>query len=361
MPTDSLGGAEQFLKMIASYHADNDDGVTVFFMNDKKHRGWEDLEKKARILYGKGQREREGTVRLVKNLSSHRFTQYDRAYTSHSHITAIVGLLRKLNILSIRHFVARESTLVFSRFSGLRLLTFRFFYQMGFSSVDTLICQTDLMRQQLLKNIPRILKKIPNVIVLPNPINLKVAAKYADEMSFQTTVNTDYIVSAGRLIDEKGFDLLIRSFAIISSSYKNLKLVILGDGSLRTVLQTLATQLGIADKVILPGRVDNVYPYFRQAKACVVSSRIEGFPNVLLQMMSQNGNVVSTLCAGGVEDIPALITCLPDDEKELEAAVMRSLNKSKTEVEENLRTFQQYLYERTVEKFIGKIEKIMSN
>ena len=43
--------------------------------------------------------------------------------------------------------------------------------------------------------------------------------------------------------------------------------------------------------------------YFKFAKVCVMSSRIEGFPNVLLEMMSQNTNIISTICAGDIDKL----------------------------------------------------------
>src|SRR5690606_20880375 len=114
----------------------------------------------------------------------------------------------------------------------------------------------------------------------------------------------NFIVTAGRLIHEKGYDILINAFAELKEKYPDLKLIILGYGDLKQELIYLATSLNIEQDVIFWGFVENVYPFFKKAKACVISSRVEGFPNVLLQMMSQNSNVVSTTCAGGIDTIP---------------------------------------------------------
>ena len=62
----------------------------------------------------------------------------------------------------------------------------------------------------------------------------------------------DFIVAAGRLIRQKGFDLLIRAFAASERS-RHLKLVILGEGPLRASLIAEAARLGVADRVLLPG------------------------------------------------------------------------------------------------------------
>ncbi|MBX9448442.1 MAG: glycosyltransferase [Taibaiella sp.] len=100
----------------------------------------------------------------------------------------------------------------------------------------------------------------------------------------------------------------------------------MGEGKERQKLHSLVQRLGLEGQVLLPGFAENVYPYFRHAELCVVSSRIEGFPNVLLQMMSQNGNVVTTRCAGGLEDIPDLLTAATHDIQGLAMAMKERLD-----------------------------------
>ena len=153
------------------------------------------------------------------------------------------------------------------------------------------------MKAQFIKNLPFISKKI-NIKTIPNPINLKKTLQPNTDFIF----NEDYIVAAGRLIEEKGFDILIDAFNLLQNDYSNLKLVILGEGPLRSHLEAKINDLNLVSKILLPGRVSNIFDYFKLARVCVVSSRIEGFPNVLLEMMSQNTNVISTRCAGDIDN-----------------------------------------------------------
>jgi glycosyltransferase involved in cell wall biosynthesis len=135
-------------------------------------------------------------------------------------------------------------------------------------------------------------------------------------------------------------------------------LVILGDGAQKLRLTNQVNQLGLEGEVYLHGFVDNVYPYFKYAKLCVVSSRVEGFPNVLLQMMSQNNKVVSTKCAGGIEDIKGVFIAETDNVGSLETAIKLCLE-ADTSVNDYI--FQQYLKDRSIDNFSLKIENELNS
>ena len=156
----------------------------------------------------------------------------------------------------------------------------------------------------------------------------------------------------GRLIEEKGFDLLIEAFKIVQKKYKNLRLVILGIGKLKEDLDTQIMLSNLENKVILKGFVRNVYPYFKNAEACVVSSRIEGFPNVLLQMMSQNNSVISTLCADGINELKGVEIAQVNDVKSLSNAILKSLSQNSSN---NRNRFDKEIESRSINLFIKKI------
>lgn len=101
------------------------------------------------------------------------------------------------------------------------------------------------------------------------------------------------VLSVGRLSPEKGFDLLIQAFSRLCQHFPQWHLLILGEGDLRSALQRQAAELGIADRVHLPGRVTNVYDYMSQADLYVLSSRLEGFGIVLCEAMACGMPVVA--------------------------------------------------------------------
>lgn len=233
----------------------------------------------------------------------------DVVMSTHPVINAGLGILRRCGIIRAR-IIARECTSVFVRFSGLKLWIYRLFYYCGYPSIDLVVCQTENMRNELLKGTAFI--TLRKIIVKENPIDLQASLHLASQPLPVEWMDRAYIVAAGRLIPEKGFDLLIRAFAKIRHRHPDSWLLILGDGPQDDILRTLVKELNLCDRVCLHPRVENPFPYFKQARLGVVSSRREGFPNVLLEMMACNARVISTRCAGGIEQIPG-ITSLPAD------------------------------------------------
>jgi len=113
-------------------------------------------------------------------------------------------------------------------------------------------------------------------------------------------IPADFIVAVGRLVPNKNFAMLLRSYAAakIESS-----LVILGEGAERSRLLALARELGIANKVHLPGFAANPYAILARAKFYVSPSNAEGFPNAMIEAMCIGLPVISTDCDSGPSEI----------------------------------------------------------
>ena len=79
--------------------------------------------------------------------------------------------------------------------------------------------------------------------------------------------------------------------------------MILGEGEERSKLETLVQELGLEKEVSLPGFVDNPHKYMKRAAVFVLSSKWEGFGNVLVEAMALGTPVVSTNCPSGPAEI----------------------------------------------------------
>ncbi len=112
------------------------------------------------------------------------------------------------------------------------------------------------------------------------------------------------IVAAGRFQRQKDFPTLVRAFARLSRQ-RDCRLVILGEGRGRAALESLVSQLGVGDRVDLPGFQANPFPFMARAGLFVLSSAWEGSPNVLTEAMALGTPVVSTDCPSGPREVLA--------------------------------------------------------
>lgn len=352
-----MGGAEQIILMIIKSLLKRDFFVEVYFLKYFNEHQWSHLKSdNLKYFYFSEKSEQLGFWKFFLKMIFKKDRYYSLSFTSHISCTSVIGLLNFLNFLKVKTFIARESTSIFKRYNGKKLRVYKAFYWIGYRNIDILICQTKDMKYQLEKNLPYLSKRAC-IEVISNPIDLQlIKACEQENASFRNQSNIiRNIVTAGRLIPEKGFDILIESFKILLDSYsQNLNLYILGEGPDRDTLQSKINELNLHDKVFLEGYCSNVYPYFRKANLCVVSSRIEGFPNVLLQMMTQNEKVVSTLCAGGINEIPGIIVSNENNSTVLALAMKECLDK---DTSSNRVIFDDYMKERDINKFIEIILK----
>ncbi len=111
------------------------------------------------------------------------------------------------------------------------------------------------------------------------------------------------VVGLGRLSAEKGFDLLLRAFALLAPEHPRWHLLIVGEGPARTELEALRAELGLEGRIHLPGARREVYGLLSRAGLVAMPSRYEGFPLVLVEAMSCGAPVVATACTTAVAEI----------------------------------------------------------
>lgn len=135
----------------------------------------------------------------------------------------------------------------------------------------------------------------------------------SEEPSSESGIEADPLIRAfcesgttigalGRLSREKGFDLLIDAVASLLAEGRDIRLVILGEGDQRPVLEEQVRRLGIGERVLMPGYRPHGQLYLPYFHLFAISSLTEGLPMVLLEAMRAVVPIVATR-VGGIPDV----------------------------------------------------------
>ena len=135
------------------------------------------------------------------------------------------------------------------------------------------------------------------VVVMPNPAGRYLTGRKPAELAAPT------IVAIGRLAWEKGYDRLLRAFARIAPDRPEWKLVIWGEGDGRAALEALRSELGLDDRVTLPGVTRTPLDELSAASILALSSLREGFPMVIVEAFACGVPVVAFDCRSGPREL----------------------------------------------------------
>ncbi len=140
--------------------------------------------------------------------------------------------------------------------------------------------------------------------MLPNPVDIEsIRGITSDRDQSGAGHHEPYLLAVGRLVPEKGFDLLLESFAKLKHDFPSLSLLIAGSGPCMPALKGQCELLGVADRVQFPGNVAQPAQYFSHALAFVLSSRQDELPNALLEAAAGGLPIVSTPASPGLSDL----------------------------------------------------------
>ncbi|HWE99007.1 MAG TPA: glycosyltransferase [Caulobacteraceae bacterium] len=168
---------------------------------------------------------------------------------------------------------------------------------------------------------------VPRTAVIHNPLDLDIV-RHGAAAPLCVTPLRPFVVAAGRLVRQKGFDLLIGAFAA-SRAALGMDLVILGEGPLEGELRAQAHALGVGERVRFAGFVANPWAWFARARLFVLSSRWEGFGNVICEAQACGAPVLAADCDFGpreqIQHGQNGWLCDPGDPRALAAAMDRLL------------------------------------
>lgn len=165
------------------------------------------------------------------------------------------------------------------------------------NKIDAMIAQSEGMKEDLVKVFNILESKIR---VIPNP-----AYNFIDNnlLLQDTGIYNNEILFVGRITDAKGINYLLESFQIAKSKIPDLHLTIVGSGEILQSIKDKVNALGLSQSVGFEGYQNDLSSYYKKAKATVLTSIYEGFPNVLVESISFGTPVISFDCPSGPRDI----------------------------------------------------------
>lgn len=134
----------------------------------------------------------------------------------------------------------------------------------------------------------------PRVAVIPNPINCDRIRRMAKDAPQIQTAGRTVIASVGRLSPEKQYSYALEAAARLMHDGIDFAWYIVGDGEDAEALHATAEKLGLCDRVIFTGALDNPYPIIAAAAMLVISSAYEAQPMVANEALTLGVPVVTT-------------------------------------------------------------------
>ena len=175
---------------------------------------------------------------------------------------------------------------------------------------DWLVVQT----QNIKEYFPQSIQKKTSIIY--NPVNDSVFN--LPPLQERVGERLNRIISVGRLYPQKNQKMMIRAFAKIADDFPDWQLVIYGEGPLRAELESLVSSFKLQERVLLPGRTENVIEELRKSKIFCLSSDYEGMSNAMIEAICVGLPVISTKVSGTNELIKDKETgCLVDLDNEM--------------------------------------------
>lgn len=289
LPDLETGGAERIVTTIAN-HLSRDRFEPKILLLRKQGGYLSFLKKDVEIIDINTERIRHSLKPILREIYRRR---PDIVFSGFGEVNAYLSLFIKL--FPQTKFIARETNVVTQHVTRKEI---RFFYKF-YNNYQKIIAQSDDMMKDLIDNFNIKKKKI---VKINNPVDFDfIDEKLKNSLKPESfKYNYKHVVAIGNLSARKGFDNLLKVFSRLKN--ENIMLHILGDGKDKEVLLQMKEFLGLKN-VVFHGRQENPYQFLKYADLFILSSRYEGFPNVLLEAGACGTYSLANNCPGGINEI----------------------------------------------------------
>jgi glycosyltransferase involved in cell wall biosynthesis len=295
----SFSGGVERVHQNLSYALEKESIVSEFYVfniNTNKKAGFEKLIKNRSAVHPP---ENAPTLQKIIHLLEHVRKFNPTVIIAATETANLLALICAIRFPSVKIIYTRHCAFDVSD-QKLSPTKIKFLYNLYSLSGGTIVGVSEDLKKQILSALFCGTKKV-------RFIRNAVINERVDELSITNTDNfnrSSYFVSVGRLVEQKGFDLLIEAYAQAKTRQPNLpNLIIVGEGEAEESLRHQISATKFENCIELYGYTDNPYFIIKHAQAFILSSRHEGMPTVLIEAMHLNTPVIAFDCPTGPAEL----------------------------------------------------------
>lgn len=299
IPTLSMGGAERVAAFLGNYYHDRGNKVYYFLFANCGRPFFSvkgEIVKTHTFFSVFAQNHSENIREML--FAAKKFSRLKKKYE----IDVAVSFMEDCNFINIcskgkeKVFVSVRTVLsARPEYSGF-LLDERWIRNL-YKRADKIIAVSNYVKKDLAKKYRISAGKIA---AIPN---VSIRREAAQEKTFPWEYGDRAIVCVGRFDPVKQHERLIRAFSYTYEKLPDARLVLVGDGKQKSYLKSICKKMGLENGVVFAGASGDVGYFFQHARAFAMSSRVEGFPNVMVEAMAYGVPVVTTDSPGGCGEI----------------------------------------------------------
>jgi glycosyltransferase involved in cell wall biosynthesis len=297
-PYSSIGGADLSISRLIKKLDTKKYDIDFICINGSRINNYLD-NKKIKIISIKSSRTLLAVNKIRKHLKKDKKENYDKyIFLSNQNFANIISFLILFNINWIKQILIERNHIDEFKFVEKNLIKnifIKFLMKILYKRADSIIGISKILSNDLSKYTKK------KVITIYNPsFDKSVIKKSKAKISFKK--NKKIILNVARLEKQKDHITLLKAFAIVSKSV-NCKLIIIGFGSEEKKIKQFIKKEKLSQKIVILTKVQNPFPYYKIADLFVLTSKYEGFGNVLVEAAIFNKPIISSNCNSGPVEI----------------------------------------------------------